>query len=169
MSNILALVIALFLGNMPLQGGSGGRAPELGWLWFGCSSFLPICPAPQPVLPNSHLPKQNLANNGLTKIKSTLPRCATTRITLYKNSIMAYFWFDIDVPTLNNFPGKGAEIPAWWLRSPRSTGPRSTWSRGRWAAPSWATRTAARSTATTTQTAPGKWISQHGVSELLMS
>ena len=34
-----------------------------------------------------HLPKQNLAGSGLAKIKSTQPRCATTRVTMFGTGI----------------------------------------------------------------------------------
>ena len=42
-----------------------GNWVRLTFIWV----FDPSCPATQPFLPNSHLPKQNLADNGIAKIK----------------------------------------------------------------------------------------------------
>ena len=41
---------------------------DLGWIYFDLGVPL-SCPAAQPLLPNFHLPKQNLADGGTTKIK----------------------------------------------------------------------------------------------------
>ena len=40
---------------------------DLGWVDFGM--FHPSCPTAQPILPNSHLPKQNGTESGTTKIR----------------------------------------------------------------------------------------------------
>ena len=45
----------------------------LGWVDFDLC-VPSSCPPAQPVLPNSNLPKQNLADSGTTKSKSTQPR-----------------------------------------------------------------------------------------------
>lgn len=61
------------------------RILHLGWVDFN-SNVPSSCLAAQPVLPNSpnsHLPKQNQADNGTWQNKSTQPRFTTTSVTPY--------------------------------------------------------------------------------------
>ena len=55
---------------------------DLGWVDFDI--YVPSsCLATLPALPNSLLPQHNLADSGISKIKSTQPRSATTSVALY--------------------------------------------------------------------------------------
>ena len=52
---------------------------DIGWVdlvW----DVPPSCPVTQPILPNPHLPRQNLADSGMTKIQ---PTSRTTIVTLF--------------------------------------------------------------------------------------
>ena len=57
---------------------------DLGWVDFD-SDVPSSCPAAQPVLPNPHWPKQNQADIGTSKYKSTKTWSTTTSVTLYNN------------------------------------------------------------------------------------
>ena len=55
---------------------------KLDWVDFDVPS---LCLTTKPILPNSNLPQQMLAESGTSRFKSTQPRLATTSVSLKNN------------------------------------------------------------------------------------